>query len=122
MKPIHERDYLCLCTYGHSRSVALARELHSRKLFACAAGLATAPRGMLSALMRTADTIFVMDVRMVNHVPMIYRNKVSTACAVGPDQWSNLYNQELAALVRAKFDEWARHTNGAEERKQLEPK
>lgn len=98
-------NYLCVCQYGHSRSVAMVRELHSRGLPAVACGWATAGTG-LHWLSQWADVIFVMQAEFSQYVPEPYRHKV-VAMDVGPDRWVNPYHPELAALVKRLYGEFA---------------
>lgn len=53
------KKWLCLCQYGHSRSVALARLLHSRGIPAVAAGVWTGGSA-IAVLSEWADVIAVL--------------------------------------------------------------
>lgn len=90
-------NVLCVCQYGHSRSVALARALHARRIPAVACGWLTAGTG-LAALAAWADRIAVLEPGYAAHVPADHRAKI-IVIDVGPDRWSNPYHPELAALV-----------------------
>lgn len=91
--------FLCICHYGHSRSAALVRVLHGRGHEAVCAGCGTSP-SVIVPLVRWADVV-------VNMVP----NEVSTGnekeihLDIGPDRWSNPYNQELLTLLEKKVVE-----------------
>ncbi len=96
---------LCVCQYGHSRSVALARRLHHRKIVAVAAGWSTGGDA-LAVLSAWADVIAVMTPEIVNtHIPAEHRHKVADF-NVGPDRWSNPYNHELLAICDKKIEEF----------------
>jgi hypothetical protein len=98
---------LTVCQYGHSRSVAAARELHARGIDAVACGFGTAGE-WFPLLCHAAEQIIIMDDTMMMAVPLQERHKVAV-CHVGADTWSNPYNRELAALIRAKIDACLAH-------------
>jgi hypothetical protein len=91
-----EPRFLCLCEYGHSRSVAMARILHHHKQQAVACGWRTAGSG-LAVLCDWADTIITMETHFAQRVPAPYRVKVIDA-NVGPDKWANPFNRDLLKL------------------------
>lgn len=90
--------YLCVCQYGHSRSVAMVRALHHLQLQAVACGWMTAPAA-LPTLCQWANSIVVLEASFVAHIPQEYRDRV-VVCDVGRDRWSNPYHPELTALCR----------------------
>ncbi len=97
---------LCVCHYGHSRSVALVRRLHHRGIEAIAAGAHTAGWVGLKVLSEWASHIFVMEPQFIEQIPYEERDKV-IVIDVGPDKWSNPYNPELLALVDSLYERWA---------------
>jgi fatty acid/phospholipid biosynthesis enzyme len=52
-----------------------------------------------------ATHIFVMEPGFASVVPYEHRSKV-VVLDVGPDRWSNPYNQELLALVDKLYTDW----------------
>lgn len=90
--------YLCICQYGHSRSVALARVLHSFKQEAIAAGVGTSG-AWLETLCHHADRILILETTFLNYIPKLHQWKVMPF-HVGPDRWVNPYNPELNAMLR----------------------
>lgn len=96
---------LCVCQYGHSRSVALVRRLHHRGINAVAAGVGTAGPLFLKAMCDEATHIFLMEPHFVLHIPKEFRHKV-VVMDVGPDIWSNPYNQELLQKVDDLYTAW----------------
>lgn len=93
---------LCICQYGHSRSVALCRVLHGRGFKAVAAGVSTAGDG-LAHIAAWADVICVLQPSFSAHVPEEHRHKIRDF-DVGPDRWSNPYNQELLSILTGMAD------------------
>lgn len=89
--------FLCICAYGHSRSVAMCRVLHSRGHGAVAAGHLT-HGGAILPLAEWADKVVVMQEHMRNFVPPQFAHKVEVI-DIGPDIWSNPYNHELLTLL-----------------------
>ena len=97
---------LCVCHYGHSRSVALVRVLHGIGIEAVAAGAHTAGSRFLKMMSEEATHIFIMEPGYLEQIPYEDRDKV-VCLNVGPDRWSNPYNQELLALCKKLLEEWA---------------
>lgn len=95
-------NFLCVCQYGHSRSVALARVLHQRGYHAVACGHQTAGP-LLATLADAADRILILDDNMTPHVKQ-WSDKV-VSIHIGPDVWSNPYNQDLIRILNQKVDE-----------------
>lgn len=89
---------LCLCQYGHSRSVALAREFHGRNIAAVAMGVGTAGP-WLDAACEAATAICLLDDALIGAIAERHRHKV-TSFHVGADRWVNPYHPELAAILR----------------------
>jgi hypothetical protein len=94
--------FLCICQYGHSRSVAMCRALHSRGHEAAALGWATAWTA-IPTLAAWADRVVVVEPQFSTYVPVEFQGKVAV-CDLGPDRWANPYHPELAKLCR-KFCE-----------------
>lgn len=92
--------FLCICHYGHSRSVALCRVLHEKGFQAVAAGLYTGSDSF-GVLSEWADKILIMVDRVV--IPEQHRGKIIDF-NIGPDIWSNPYNQELLTLLTKKVE------------------
>lgn len=90
-------NYLCVCQYGHSRSVALARVLHGCRQTAVACGHATAGTA-LPVLCGWADKILILDDGFRGHIPKEHWHKV-VSMHVGPDRWVNPYHPELNAML-----------------------
>lgn len=93
---------LCICEYGHSRSVALARVLHGRKIPAVAIGRGTSGDAV-KVLAEWADKIIVLQPCFAVCVPAAQQHKV-IVFDVGHDRWSNPYNQELLAILGGKVE------------------
>lgn len=93
-----QRYFLCVCQYGHCRSVALARCLHSRKLNAVAVGTSTAGKETLRMLCIGAHRVLLLDDALAGSLPAEARGK-TVSFHVGPDRWVNPYNQELAKIL-----------------------
>lgn len=91
-------NYLCVCQYGHSRSVAMVRALHHVKLPAVACGWMTAPQAM-PTLCEWADVIVLMQESFRTYIQDEWADKI-VVCDVGHDRWSNPYHPELSALCR----------------------
>lgn len=98
---------LCVCAYGHSRSVCLARLFHGMGYSAISVGYGTSGSG-LALLADWADYIMVVDSNASNHLPILSRPKWRDF-NVGPDVWQNPYSQELRdkfiALVKEQTPE-----------------
>ena len=92
--------YLCICHYGHSRSVALCRVLHAKGFQAVAAGLYTGSEAF-PVLSEWADKILIMVVGVP--IPEEHQHKI-VDFYIGADKWSNPYNQELLALLKDKVE------------------
>ena len=97
------RFVLCVCQYGHSRSVALAREFHKRAIPAVAMGVATAGQAG-EVLMREAAAICLLDYALRGAIPGGHGAKVDSF-HVGHDRWVNPYNTELAGILSKMVDE-----------------
>lgn len=95
--------FLCICQYGHSRSVALCRVLHGKNLPAVAAGYSTSGNA-INVLAEWADVIALMTPEAMNRIPKVYQSKVVSDFDIGPDKWSNPYNQELLSILKDKVD------------------
>jgi hypothetical protein len=89
--------FLCVCQWGHSRSVALCRVLHHHGHVAIAVGIQRSGDG-LTVLSDWADHILTLETGFAEFIPPQYRHKVIDF-HVGPDRWSNPYNQELLKLL-----------------------
>ena len=96
--------FLCVCQYGHSRSVALCRALHARNLRAVAAGTATAGSA-LALLAEDAQAIFLLDDSLRGGIPQEYQHKV-VSFHVGADRWVNPYHPELREILDKKLDSY----------------
>lgn len=99
--------FLCVCQYGHSRSVALTRVLHGLGQPAVAIGWMTSGNA-IDGLSVWADKILILDSSYLRYVPQEQRHKV-VDFHVGPDRWSNPYHADLLRLltqmVREHFPE-----------------
>jgi len=97
--------YLCVCQYGHSRSVALTRVLHMCHVEAIAVGYRTSP-DWLHLMSGVADKILILDSSYRRHILPVYHDKIIDM-HVGPDRWANPYHKELltilAGLVKDKL-------------------
>lgn len=89
---------LAVCTYGHSRSVAVVRELHARGHDAVAVGWKTSGDA-LPLLCAWASRIIVVQESMRTKILTIFQDRVRVF-ELGPDIWSNPYHPDLAARVR----------------------
>ncbi len=90
--------FLCICQWGHSRSVALCRVLHGLGHGAVAIGECS-NGGAIHPLSEWADKILVLQPMFADAVPQQHRVKIIDF-DVGPDRWSNPYNQELLEILR----------------------
>lgn len=99
---INTTKYLCVCQYGHSRSVAMTRVLHARGLQAVAVGWYTSPDWLI-ALSHAADKIIALESKCIVHIPETCRNKI-ILMDIGPDRWSDPYNAELYAMLSRLVD------------------
>lgn len=92
--------FLCICRYGHSRSVALCRVLHEKGFQAVAAGLYTGHESF-EVLSEWADKILIMvdgvNIRAAEQHKIVDFN-------IGPDIWSNPYSQQLLAILKDKVE------------------
>jgi hypothetical protein len=95
--------FLCLCHYGHSRSVALCRVLHARGHEAVPVGVGTSPSA-IPRLCLWADKVVCLQEGFAKHVPPGFAGKV-VIMDVGPDRWSNPYNQDLQKVLGKMCDE-----------------
>lgn len=88
---------LCVCQYGHSRSVGLARCI--RKLNggheAASVGWESAPSA-LPYLCSWAEVIFVVEESHLEKIQPWHHDKV-VLLDLGPDIWSNPYHPDLYA-------------------------
>ncbi len=90
-------NYLCVCQYGHSRSVALTRVLHHHNIPAVACGWQTAGE-FLEWLCMKADRILLLEESFSQYIPLGYRDRC-VVLDVGRDRWSNPYHPELLQLL-----------------------
>jgi len=95
--------FLCVCQYGHSRSVCLTRVLHAKGYQAIAAGAHTSPDAIHWNAM-WADHIVLLQPHFISAVPNGCRDKV-VVFDVGPDRWSNPYNKELYDILTKHVEE-----------------
>jgi hypothetical protein len=95
--------FLCICQYGHSRSVALARRFHHRGIEAVACGAGTA-KSAIEPLANWAETICILDHGFGLVVPKQFLFKITEYFIVGPDRWSNPYHPELNDLLDMKVE------------------
>jgi len=93
---------LCVCKYGHSRSVAATRLLHRHGLEAIACGWHTNPK-LLLQLCDMADRIIVLEASYRAYIPLHHWEKLSI-CDVGADKWRNPYDDELIELLKPMID------------------
>lgn len=77
--------------------MALTRVLHGRFIEAVAVGAMTAPSA-IACLAAWADKVIVLQKDFVIAVPIELRHKI-LIWDIGPDRWSNPYNQELLTLL-----------------------
>jgi glycosyltransferase involved in cell wall biosynthesis len=95
---------LCICHWGHSRSVCLARLLHGKGQAAVAIGFASSG-GAIAPLSAWADRIFVLQADYAKYVPAEHAAKV-VVMDVGPDVWANPYNADLRAKLEGMYAAW----------------
>jgi hypothetical protein len=96
------RRFLCVCQWGHSRSVAAARALHYAEQSAIACGWQTAGDG-LPVLCDWATDILILSDEFREKIPEAYRHKI-TSLHVGHDVWANPYHPELFAIVKGLLE------------------
>ena len=93
---------LCVCQYGHSRSVALARVFHSMGHGAVSIGWAT-NGGAIECLSDWADIIATLETQYARYVPIRSTAKI-VDFNVGADRWVNPYHPELARILTEKVN------------------
>lgn len=96
--------FICICNYGHSRSVAMCRVLHERNHEAIPVGYDTSYDAAMTLMsMCWPDHVIFMTKELAQKapIPIGSRRKIEIN-DVGPDIWSNPYNQDLLKLC-AKF-------------------
>lgn len=98
MRDLTKNFSLCVCQWGHSRSVCLTRVLHEKGLQAVACGVSGSPDAV-THLSQAAGTIFLLQPQFIHHIPESERYKV-VVLDVGPDRWVNPYNQELHGILK----------------------
>lgn len=86
--------FLCICQYGHSRSVAMARMLHGMGHEAVAVGYGTAVSAF-RPLGEWADNILVVDMQYGLPFMAMGLSHKTTPFPLGPDIWSNPYHSDL---------------------------
>ncbi len=96
-------NFLCICQCGHSRSVACTRILHGKGYAAVAIGHMTSGDAIIP-LANWADKILVMQSYFAAYVPDSQKHKI-VDFDIGPDVWSNPYNQELLKILLDKVEE-----------------
>jgi len=96
---------LCVCQYGHSRSVALARFLHSQNIEAVAIGWQTAGHKFTETLVRESTKVVTLQDgylgKILNQINCLALPHV--CFDVGLDRWVNPYNAELSGLLLKMF-------------------
>lgn len=92
---------LCVCTWGHSRSVALTRLLHEKGYEAVACGWHP-NRQILPQLCVFFDKICVLETSFRQHIPKEEQSKV-VDFHVGPDIWSNPYRKDLKTKLEELY-------------------
>lgn len=90
--------FLCVCQYGHSRSVCLSRVLHGMGHSAVATGWSTCGDAIIP-LSEWADLILLVCGHAVHRIPPGNRFKC-VDMTVGPDRWQNPYSPELTELFQ----------------------
>lgn len=98
MRDLTKKFSLCVCQWGHSRSVCLTRVLHEKGLQAVACGVSGSSEAV-AYLAKEAGTIFLLQPHFVTAIPESERYKV-VLLDVGPDRWVNPYNQELHGILK----------------------
>jgi predicted protein tyrosine phosphatase len=100
---------LCVCQYGQSRSVGLARCLRklNRGYEAASVGWESSPSA-LPYLCEWAEVIFTVEPSHLQKIPARHRPKV-VLLDLGPDIWSNPYHPDLYAKCLTLL---ARHIYG----------
>lgn len=94
-------NYLCICQYGHSRSVGLARLLHGLGQPAVSIGIATCGTA-LQQLIPWAHRILLLDMAFQGSIPT-NRYVDVIDMSIGPDIWQNPYSIPMRDLLRTKF-------------------
>ena len=106
----HSDRVLCVCQYGHSRSVALARLFHAHNISAVSIGWQTAGHKFTETLVRQSTKIVTLQDgylgKILNQINCLAPPHV--CFDVGPDRWVNPYNPELADLVAKMFASYQR--------------
>jgi hypothetical protein len=107
---------LCICQYGHSRSVALTRVLrrasNGRAEYkavgnyeAVALGWETAGLSAIALMSGWAEVIFILQQTYLDRIPDRHRGKV-VVFDVGPDVWSDPYHIDLYYKLLAMLQHW----------------
>jgi hypothetical protein len=80
--------------------------LHGRSIEAVAIGWSTAGQDAIDVLSEWAHYIFMLDMTNGPH-KILPRHRIKIVpFDVGPDRWSNPYNQELLEILGKKFNEF----------------
>lgn len=103
MTDILPKVHLCICQWGHSRSVAMTRILHGNGFQAVACGYAGSITA-LEFLSERADVILIAASYMSSFVPEQHRHKV-VDLDIGEDRWSNPYNHDLLDLCKGRIQQ-----------------
>lgn len=104
-------NYLCVCQYGHSRSVAMARVLHHNRVSAVACGWQTSPQGLV-LLSGWADNILLLDRGYIEKIEPQFQWKCIDM-HVGPDRWCNPFSPDLLNILAEMAKERLNIGNGA---------
>lgn len=86
---------LCVCHYGHSRSAAMVRMLHKRKIEAICLGVLTSSYETITHLSQWADIVIAMTASLGEEIQPLIGDKQLLICETGPDIWSNPYHPDL---------------------------
>lgn len=96
--------FLCICQWGHSRSVAMAKTLQEKYGHQAIACGVSGAESALIPLSEWADHILVMQPHYKDYVPYYQHDKVLIT-DVGRDRWSNPYSIELLELCRNLYEQ-----------------
>lgn len=94
--------FLCICTWGHSRSAAMTQVLHRMGHEAVCAGYHTS-RSSFPVLMEWADVVLVADEYILKYTEQT--DKPVYNLALGKDVWSNPYDKHLKMLVASRLED-----------------
>lgn len=100
----NKKRFLCVCTWGHSRSVGMVRYVNKHGHFGVACGVQGGGIHALRQLSEWADVILLAETRMVHAISQEFVDKV-VDLNIGPDKWVNPYSKDLERTIHERMQE-----------------